>query len=88
MIDIFNHDLRMRKVKKYRTAFLFANPAFLTGVGSVLNIAGRHFTFNYSDSDNEADSRALESDWSIIGQDIQNAAHKLNQKIVELAEDE
>jgi len=62
----------MRKVR-FRTLHLAPSPSFLVGAGSVLNIAGNYFEFNYSSSAREADSKALLSDWGVIGQDILNA---------------
>jgi hypothetical protein len=59
--------------KKYRTDFLFPANGFLVGMGNTLNIAGNYYQFNYSDNDEEADSKAIESDWGVIGQDIENA---------------
>jgi hypothetical protein len=62
--------------KAYRTDFLFPNSSFLTGAGSVFNIAGNYFGFNYSASDEQADSRALENDWGMIGEDILDVIKK------------
>jgi len=56
--------------KKYRTDFLYPTNDFLSGLGNVLNVAGNYYSFNYSSSDEEADSKAIESDWGVIGQDI------------------
>lgn len=58
--------------RRYRTGFLFPNTNFWIGMGSILNIAGDYFTFNTSESGKEADYKALESDWAIIGQDIED----------------
>jgi hypothetical protein len=60
----------MDKKKKYRSDFLFPNSTFLIGMGSVFNIAGNYFEYNYSNSEEEADINALKSDWGIIGQDM------------------
>jgi len=43
------------------------------GMGSILNIAGNYFPFAQASSPAEADYRAIESDWGIIGHDIQTA---------------
>lgn len=56
--------------KIYKTDFLFSTPTFLNGMGSVLNIAGNYYTFNDSESDEEADFLALKSDWGVVGEDI------------------
>jgi hypothetical protein len=56
--------------KNYRTDLLFPKTGFLVGMGSVIGIGGNYFEFNYSQTDEEADSKAIESDWAMIGQDI------------------
>lgn len=71
----------MRKTRKYRTDFLFTRPNFLVGVGSVLNIAGNYFDFKYSSSDKEADTKAILSDWGVIGEDIQIAKDEYDIKL-------
>lgn len=45
----------------------------LIGLGSILNISGNYFEFNYSNSEKEADMKAIENDWGVIGNDIQEA---------------
>lgn len=56
--------------KFYRTDHLFPRTNTIIGAGSIFNIAGNYFSFNYSDSSDEADSKAIESDWGTIGQDL------------------
>jgi hypothetical protein len=63
----------MKKEKNYRTDFLFATPTFLTGAGSIYNIAGNYYDFNTSPSGEIADTRALECDWQMVGMDLKNA---------------
>lgn len=63
----------MKKIRKFKTDFLFPAPTFLTGIGSVLNLAGNYFKFNYSVGDKEADWKALLSDWGVVGEDILSA---------------
>ncbi|HRD06574.1 MAG: hypothetical protein U0V54_01670 [Saprospiraceae bacterium] len=67
----------MDKKSKYRTNVLFQRTSFLKGMGSVLNISGNYYQFDYSDSSLIADSKAIKSDWGVIGQDIKNAAEQL-----------
>ncbi len=55
------------------TDFLFALPSFLAGFGSAIDFGGTMMNFNYSDSQNEADSLALSNDWAMVGNDIRNA---------------
>lgn len=60
----------MKKNFHYSSDFLFAESGFLTGIGSVLNISGNYYDFATSGSEGEADAKALENDWGVIGQDI------------------
>jgi hypothetical protein len=68
---------RMSK-KKYRTDFLFPRSDFFIGMGSVFNMYGNYFKFNYSLTEEEADSKAIEYDWAITGQDIEDAIKTIN----------
>ena len=58
---------------KHRTDFLFSRTGFLTGVGSVFNLAGNYYRFNSAESPEEADRRALAADWGVVGQDMATA---------------
>lgn len=57
--------------KYYTTDHLFPRTSLLVGMGSIFNIAGSYFKFNTSSSNKEADARAIESDWGVIGLDIE-----------------
>jgi hypothetical protein len=67
----------MTKAKKYKTNILFNRPGFIDGVASIFNISGNYFEFNYSEAGEEADRKAIESDWGVIGNDILEATEKL-----------
>ena len=56
-----------------RSDFLFARPSFLRGMGDVLNIGAVGKIYNCSDSIEEADMKALQSDWKIVGNDMREA---------------
>jgi len=60
----------MKKQRRYSTDFLFSTPSFLSGAGTVINIAGNFYDFNSSISGFEADRKALDNDFRMIGQDI------------------
>lgn len=60
----------------FRSDFLFPDTDFVTGMGSVLNIAGGYFDFATSKSENIADLKAIRSDWGVTGQDISAAYHE------------
>ena len=67
----------MTKKKAYKSDYIFVTPSFLMGMGSVLNIAGNYFSFAQASSPAEADYRAIESDWGVIGLDIQTATEDM-----------
>ena len=55
------------------TGFLFARPAFWSGMGAVLDLGGTMEIFNESASPDEADTLALANDWAAVGNDIRSA---------------
>lgn len=55
------------------TDFLFARPSFFSGAARVLDIGGVFSEFNFSRSSEEADFRAILSDWRAVGSDLQRA---------------
>ncbi len=59
------------------TGFLFANPGFLHGFAAALDIGGTLVEYNISTTPQEADARAIASDWAITGKDIWTAAKTL-----------
>jgi hypothetical protein len=63
----------MRQRKKLRSDFLFPSTGYLVGMGSVINIFGKYYLFNYSHSEGEADTKALMSDWINVGKDIEES---------------
>ncbi|EHO07736.1 MULTISPECIES: hypothetical protein [Myroides] len=65
-----------KKKANYRTDFLLPKNNFLIGMGSVLNIAGAYFSYNYSKSEKEADYKAIYSDWKNIGDDFKVSIEK------------
>jgi hypothetical protein len=67
----------MKKQKRYKTDYLFSNPSFLSGAGTVMNLAGNYYQFNTFDTDFEADSKAIENDFRMIGQDIFDAVEHI-----------
>lgn len=70
----------MKKKQMFRSDFLFPDTDFVTGMGSVLNIAGSYFDFASSKSENIADLKALRSDWGVTGQDIEAAFHECSEE--------
>lgn len=62
------------------TCFLFAEPSFLGGMASALDIGGTLVVYNESRSAQEADFRAVASDWAVTGKDIRANIEKLQQE--------
>lgn len=62
---------------------LNARPSFLEGVARLFDFSGWLNQYNYSDSEEEADYRALESDWQNVGEDIRQAIRKYQQLLEE-----
>ena len=58
------------------TDFLFAKPAFLSGIGAVIDLGGTMVRFNESSSPEEADYLAIANDWIMVGNDIRNAMNQ------------
>jgi acetylornithine/succinyldiaminopimelate/putrescine aminotransferase len=59
------------------TGFLFAEPTFLSGIASLFDLSGSLVVYNESKTGQEADRRALASDWAVVGKDIRTAAKTL-----------
>lgn len=59
--------------KDVRSDFLVARPSFWSGVGRLLDLWGKFDAYNTSETTDEADMRALYSDWRVTGQDLRDA---------------
>lgn len=58
---------------KTKSTYLLPSNSFLVGFGSILNIFGIYFSYNYSKTEKEADYKAIACDWKMVGNDIRNA---------------
>ncbi|HOC93882.1 MAG TPA: hypothetical protein PKH33_16160 [bacterium] len=56
-----------------KTDYLYAKPSFLGGMARVLDLGGTLKEYNSSSSSEEADARAISSDWKMVGKDIKAA---------------
>ena len=63
----------MTKFRRYRSNRLFHRASFIDGVGSIINVFGNYYDFNYSKTGEETDRKAIENDWGVVGDDIRNA---------------
>ena len=59
---------------------LYSRPSFLDGVTRLFNFHGLITDYKYSRSNEEADYRAIESDWMFVGDDIKNAIIEFSEK--------
>ena len=50
--------------------FLFARPSFVEGAARIFDFSNTLSMYNYSKNDDEADARALYSDWVAVGDDF------------------
>ncbi len=55
------------------TFSLYAKPSFIEGIARLVDVGGTLDEYNCSCSEQEADYRAILSDWESVGQDIINA---------------
>ena len=60
----------MKQMEIFQNMTLFAAPNFLNGFARVLDLGGTFDVYNEGESVEEADSRALSSDWKQVGEDI------------------
>ncbi len=52
---------------------LFARPSFIGGMSRVLDLGATLTEYNRSKTENEADLKAIASDWRAVGVDIEHA---------------
>ena len=65
--------------KEYSTFFLIKQRgSFITGTATLLNIQGNFSDYNYSKTDKDADAKAIENDWGVIGQDIEKTVKSVS----------
>jgi hypothetical protein len=70
----------MKNQEFLKTTFLLPKNDFWVGIGSVFNIAGNYFEYNYSNTEQEADKKALLSDWQNVGKDMKKSVKKFEKE--------
>lgn len=63
-------------MNRLQTDFLVPRMTFWTGAGSIFALFGGFYEYNRSQTEKEADARALYSDWSNVGAVIRTAMRK------------
>ena len=66
----------MNKYKQRKSDFLTARSFFITGYGSAICIGGYNNQYNRSRTANEADMKAINNDWGIVGDNLKSAISK------------
>lgn len=72
-------DIIMNTLLFARSGRLFASPSAAEGMSRVLDILGNHDVYNEDVSPQEADCRALYSDWAAVGDHLVLASKELIQ---------
>jgi hypothetical protein len=54
-----------------KSDYLVSAGSMLIGAGTLLNLAGSYFQYNYSANTADADRCAIFRDWRMVGQDIE-----------------
>jgi hypothetical protein len=55
-------------------------PSFLEGIGRIGDFSGVLNQFNYSNSNEEADGKAIMSDWIMVGKDLKAAMNTFSKE--------
>ena len=63
-----------------RSDFLFPMPSALSGMARILDIGGAYNSYNLSATPEDADCKAIYSDWAIVVQDLTRAAQNFDGK--------
>ena len=61
---------------------LYARPSFLEGVARLFDFNGHLNQYNTSRTEEEADHKAIESDWETVGDDLRTAIEKYRREHV------
>lgn len=70
--ELANLQAVRQEVMGQHTFRLFAVPTFTEGAARIFDFTGALDVYRYSDTDEEADFDALQSDWNAVGQDLYN----------------
>lgn len=70
----------LNDLRRDNERFLFADPSFVRGMATVLDLGGTLVSFNQSLTPEQADYRAMVSDWAAIGLELESAAHVVTSK--------
>lgn len=60
-------------VDRVQSDFLVSGPSFVSGAARLFDWCGLYDAYNVSRNGQEADAKAIFSDWRIVGQDLADA---------------
>jgi len=60
-------------VNRVKSDFLVSSPSFASGAARLFDWYGVYDSYNRSRNGQEADAKAMFSDWRLVGQDINDA---------------
>lgn len=70
----------MKKFNQLDTGFLFSTPSYLSGAANIFNLGGNFYDYNISASEEEADCKAIQNDFNMVGKDLENASMEVMNK--------
>lgn len=69
----------------YASSRLFAEPSFFEGMSRVLDLGATLQDYNISETEQEADIKALKNDWSAVGEDLKFSIKNYEQRLAKSA---
>ena len=60
---------------------LYAQPSALSGAARLVDLGGIFDRYNHSQTEAEADSRALASDWTAVANDLREAMKQMSSQL-------
>jgi hypothetical protein len=66
--------------KNYLQNRPFVKPSFVEGISRILDLGITLQKYNTSENESDADSRALKSDWEVIGNDLKSSIKTYEQQ--------
>ncbi|WP_395089874.1 hypothetical protein [Armatimonas sp.] len=80
MMNNVNHQevevMNRKSVSLVMTGFLWSTPSCIEGLSRILDIGNTFNAYNVSSTPEEADARAIQSDWQVVGTDITSAVRQ------------
>lgn len=62
--------------KNTKSFYFFAEPSFIEGIIRAIDFKGTLIIYNDSETPKEADFRALENDWRVVGDDLKDSINE------------